>query len=70
MDWSFLRRELPYESGTLGAAERRDLTRRTRSDELLDGLQVWIDAAQGTQGRVRSLREAVLSVGRELASAP
>ncbi|MEU8350896.1 GAF domain-containing protein [Streptomyces sp. NPDC048845] len=35
-------------------------------DELLDELQVRIDAVRGTQHRVHSLLEAVLSVGREL----
>ncbi|MET9293182.1 GAF domain-containing sensor histidine kinase [Streptomyces sp. NPDC003077] len=37
-----------------------------RLDELLDELQVRIDAARGTRDRVHSLLEAVLSVGREL----
>ncbi|MER7572595.1 GAF domain-containing protein [Streptomyces sp. NPDC126514] len=35
-------------------------------DELLEELQARLDAARGTQDRVRSLLEAVLSVGREL----
>ncbi|WP_225823953.1 GAF domain-containing protein [Streptomyces naphthomycinicus] len=35
-------------------------------DELLEELQARIDAARGTQERVHSLLEAVLSVGREL----
>ncbi|OYP19858.1 histidine kinase [Streptomyces sp. FBKL.4005] len=35
-------------------------------DELLEELQARIDAARGTQERVRSLLEAVLSVGRDL----
>jgi signal transduction histidine kinase len=35
-------------------------------DQLLDELQVRIDAVRGTQSRVHSLLEAVLSVGREL----
>ncbi|MBB5926768.1 signal transduction histidine kinase [Streptomyces echinatus] len=35
-------------------------------DELLEELQARINAARGTQDRVRSLLEAVLSVGREL----
>lgn len=39
---------------------------RLRLDELLDELQGRIDAVRGTQGRVHSLLEAVLSVGREL----
>ncbi|WP_333766737.1 sensor histidine kinase [Streptomyces sp. IBSBF 2435] len=37
-----------------------------RLDELLDELQVRIDAARGTRDRVHSLLEAVLSVGGEL----
>ncbi|MEU4616345.1 sensor histidine kinase [Streptomyces umbrinus] len=39
---------------------------KLRFDELLDELQSRIDAARGTQDRVHSLLEAVLSVGREL----
>src|SRR2546425_5903331 len=39
---------------------------RLQLDELLEELQVRIDAARGTQDRVHSLLEAVLSVGREL----
>ncbi|MEU2209810.1 GAF domain-containing protein [Streptomyces hygroscopicus] len=39
---------------------------RLRLDELLDELQVRIDGVRGTQDRVHSLLEAVLSVGREL----
>jgi signal transduction histidine kinase len=39
---------------------------RLRLDQLLDELQVRIDAVRGTQDRVHSLLEAVLSVGREL----
>ena len=39
---------------------------KLRLDELLDELQTRIDAARGTQDRVHSLLEAVLSVGREL----
>ncbi|WP_432010808.1 GAF domain-containing protein [Streptomyces cucumeris] len=39
---------------------------RLRLDELLEELQVRIDAVRGTQDRVHSLLEAVLSVGREL----
>ncbi|MFG2123705.1 GAF domain-containing protein, partial [Streptomyces sp. NPDC048710] len=35
-------------------------------DELLEELQVRIDAARGTRDRVHSLLEAVLAVGREL----
>ncbi|MFE9650341.1 GAF domain-containing sensor histidine kinase [Streptomyces sp. NPDC006365] len=35
-------------------------------DELLEELQARLDAARGTQNRVHSLLEAVLSVGREL----
>ncbi|WP_306955878.1 GAF domain-containing protein [Streptomyces sp. B4I13] len=37
-----------------------------RLDELLEELQARLDAARGTQNRVHSLLEAVLSVGREL----
>ncbi|MDD9375713.1 GAF domain-containing sensor histidine kinase [Streptomyces sp. ZAF1911] len=37
-----------------------------RLDELLDELQVRIDAVRGTRDRVHSLLEAVMSVGREL----
>jgi signal transduction histidine kinase len=37
-----------------------------RLDQLLDELQIRIDAVRGTQDRVHSLLEAVLSVGREL----
>ncbi|MCQ4083224.1 GAF domain-containing protein [Streptomyces sp. RB6PN25] len=39
---------------------------RLQLDELLEELQVRIDAARGTQDRVHSLLEAVLSIGREL----
>ncbi|QHY98829.1 Redox sensor histidine kinase response regulator DevS [Streptomyces sp. S4.7] len=39
---------------------------KMRLDELLDELQVRIDAARGTRDRVHSLLEAVVSVGREL----
>ena len=39
---------------------------KLRLDELLDELQSRIDAARGTQDRVHSLLEAVLSIGREL----
>ncbi|WP_328314545.1 GAF domain-containing sensor histidine kinase [Streptomyces sp. NBC_00442] len=39
---------------------------RLRLDELLDELQVRIDAVRGTRDRLHSLLEAVLSVGREL----
>ncbi|GAA2436440.1 hypothetical protein GCM10010405_19510 [Streptomyces macrosporus] len=39
---------------------------RLQLDELLDELQVRIDAVRGTRDRVHSLLEAVLSVGREL----
>lgn len=39
---------------------------RLQLDELLEELQVRIDAARGTQDRVHSLLEAVLAVGREL----
>ncbi|WP_432039612.1 GAF domain-containing protein [Streptomyces cucumeris] len=37
-----------------------------RLDQLLDELQARLDAARSTQGRMHSLLEAVLSVGREL----
>nr|WP_202529426.1 GAF domain-containing sensor histidine kinase [Streptomyces sp. SID486] len=39
---------------------------RLKLDELLEELQARIDAARGTQERVRSLLDAILSVGREL----
>lgn len=39
---------------------------KMRLDELLDELQVRIDAVRGTRDRVHSLLEAVVSVGREL----
>jgi signal transduction histidine kinase len=39
---------------------------KLRLDELLGELQVRIDAVRGTRDRLRSLLEAVLSVGREL----
>ncbi|WP_405605924.1 GAF domain-containing protein [Streptomyces sp. NBC_01410] len=39
---------------------------KLRLDELLEELQVRIDAVRGTRDRVRGLLEAVLSVGREL----
>ncbi|MEV6007965.1 GAF domain-containing protein [Streptomyces sp. NPDC051976] len=39
---------------------------RLRLDQLLDELQVRIDAVRGTQKRVHDLLEAVLAVGREL----
>ncbi|GAA1914187.1 two-component system sensor histidine kinase [Streptomyces sodiiphilus] len=39
---------------------------RLQLDDLLEELQVRIDAARGTQNRVHNLLEAVLSVGREL----
>jgi len=48
----------------LGRAEQH--LPKLRLDELLDELQTRIDAARGTQDRVHSLLEAVLSVGREL----
>lgn len=38
---------------------------RLRLDELLDELQVRIEAVRGTRDRVHHLLEAVLSVGRE-----
>ncbi|WP_055554989.1 GAF domain-containing protein [Streptomyces sp. NBRC 110028] len=46
-----------------GAGERLP---RLQLDELLEELQVRIDAVRGTRDRVHSLLEAVLSVGREL----
>ena len=39
---------------------------RMQLDDLLDELQVRIDAVRGTRDRIHSLLEAVLSVGREL----
>lgn len=39
---------------------------KMRLDELLDELQIRIDAVRGTRDRVHSLLEAVVSVGREL----
>ncbi|MCL2554659.1 MAG: GAF domain-containing sensor histidine kinase [Actinomycetia bacterium] len=48
------------EGGEAGRLPRLEL------DQLLDELQVRIDAARGTQNRIHSLLEAVLSVGREL----
>ncbi|MFJ4989815.1 GAF domain-containing protein [Streptomyces sp. NPDC088732] len=39
---------------------------RLQLDELLDELQIRIDAVRGTRDRVHSLLQAVLSVGREL----
>jgi signal transduction histidine kinase len=39
---------------------------RTQLDDLLEELQVRIDAVRGTRDRIHSLLEAVLSVGREL----
>ncbi|KIF71610.1 histidine kinase [Streptomyces sp. AcH 505] len=50
-------------STAAGAEERIP---RLRLDELLEELQVRIDAVRGTRDRVHSLLEAVLSVGREL----
>lgn len=50
--------------GTAAGAEER--IPRLRLDELLEELQVRIDAVRGTRDRVHSLLEAVLSVGREL----
>ncbi|MEU6849431.1 GAF domain-containing protein [Actinacidiphila alni] len=48
-----------------GSGSERGLP-RLQLDELLDELQVRIDAVRGAQDRVHSLLEAVLSVGREL----
>ncbi|MDT0545021.1 MULTISPECIES: sensor histidine kinase [Streptomyces] len=50
----------------MGSASSSRNLPRLRLDELLDELQVRIDAVRGTQDRVHSLLEAVLSVGREL----
>ncbi|GGS61799.1 GAF domain-containing sensor histidine kinase [Streptomyces cinerochromogenes] len=49
-----------------GRAARGVRLPQLRLDELLDELQARLDAARGTQDRVHSLLEAVLSVGREL----
>ncbi|QJS13814.1 GAF domain-containing sensor histidine kinase [Streptomyces argyrophyllae] len=49
-----------------GAEEFRVRLPQLKLDELLEELQARIDAARGTRDRVRSLLEAVLSVGREL----
>ncbi|MET8131852.1 GAF domain-containing protein [Streptomyces sp. NPDC006290] len=46
--------------------ERRGLLPQLKLDELVDELQARLDAARSTRDRVRSLLEAVLSVGREL----
>ncbi|MEV7793494.1 GAF domain-containing sensor histidine kinase [Streptomyces sp. NPDC087512] len=48
------------------AGEARIRLPQLRLDELLDEVQARLDAARGTRDRVRSLLEAVLSVGREL----
>ncbi|MGW4595377.1 sensor histidine kinase [Streptomyces sp. NPDC004457] len=48
------------------AEEPRVRLPQLKLDELLEELQARIDAARGTRDRVRSLLEAVLSVGREL----
>lgn len=47
-------------------SERAETLPRLRLDELLEELQVRIDAVRGTRDRVHGLLEAVLSVGREL----
>ncbi|MGW3940795.1 sensor histidine kinase [Streptomyces phaeochromogenes] len=52
-------------SGEVSGGSEQHLP-KLRLDELLDELQSRIDAARGTQDRVHSLLEAVLSVGREL----
>ncbi len=58
------------DAGRERAPERHEDARvrlpQLRLDELLEELQARIDAARGTRDRVRSLLEAVLSVGREL----
>ncbi|MDF3289581.1 sensor histidine kinase [Streptomyces silvisoli] len=51
--------------GTEGARGAEHL-RRLQLDELLEELQVRVDAARGTRDRVHNLLEAVLSVGRGL----
>ncbi|MFI0980836.1 GAF domain-containing protein [Streptomyces sp. NPDC021093] len=51
------------EAGGSGADSRLG---RFRLDELLDELQVRIEAVRGTRDRLHGLLEAVLSVGREL----
>jgi signal transduction histidine kinase len=48
------------------AEKEPDYLPRLQLDELLEELQVRINAARGTQDRIHSLLEAVLSVGREL----
>ncbi|MCL2734227.1 MAG: GAF domain-containing protein, partial [Actinomycetia bacterium] len=53
-------------SDELGARRDGAPLPRLQLDQLLDELQVRIDAARGTQDRVHSLLEAVLSIGREL----
>ncbi|MGW7451856.1 GAF domain-containing protein [Streptomyces sp. NPDC054787] len=50
----------------MGVGEPLERVPRMRLDELLDELQVRIDAVRGTRDRVHSLLEAVVSVGREL----
>jgi two-component system, NarL family, sensor histidine kinase DevS len=47
-------------------AKEPDYLPRLQLDELLEELQVRIDAARGTQDRIHSLLEAVLSISREL----
>ncbi|MFF8939308.1 GAF domain-containing protein [Streptomyces paradoxus] len=53
-------------SGSEEARKAQVRLPQLRLDELLEELQARIDAARGTQDRVHSLLEAVLSVGREL----
>ncbi|MEU7364824.1 GAF domain-containing protein [Streptomyces hygroscopicus] len=48
------------------SAKSTEYPPRLRLDELLEELQMRIDGVRGTQDRVHSLLEAVLSVGREL----
>ncbi|MDB1087310.1 GAF domain-containing protein [Streptomyces sp. ACA25] len=50
----------------MAAGNGGDHRPRLELDQLLDELQVRIDAARGTRDRVHSLLEAVLSVGQEL----
>ena len=56
------------DGGSVGmeGSEGAERLPRLRLDELLEELQVRIDAVRGTRDRVHSLLEAVLSVGREL----
>ncbi|NUK06858.1 GAF domain-containing sensor histidine kinase [Streptomyces lunaelactis] len=59
--------EAHLEGAAVGSSEDgRVRLPQLRLDELLEELQARLDTARGTQDRVRSLLEAVLSVGREL----